>query len=40
MTAPYSIDTAPGVRCERILRPIRRIGLYVPAGSAPLPRPR
>jgi histidinol dehydrogenase len=25
------------VRCERITRPINRIGLYVPAGSAPLP---
>ena len=37
MTAPYTIDTAPGVRCERVLRPIRRVGLYVPAGSAPLP---
>jgi histidinol dehydrogenase len=37
MTQPYAIDTAPGVRCERILRPIRQIGLYVPAGSAPLP---
>ncbi len=37
MTAPYAIDTAPGVRCERMLRPIRRVGLYVPAGSAPLP---
>jgi histidinol dehydrogenase len=34
---PYSIDTAQGVRCERILRPIPRVGLYVPAGSAPLP---
>ncbi|HWI23851.1 MAG TPA: histidinol dehydrogenase [Lysobacter sp.] len=33
----YSIDTAEGVRCERILRPIPRVGLYVPAGSAPLP---
>jgi histidinol dehydrogenase len=33
----YAVDTAPGVRCERILRPIRRVGLYVPAGSAPLP---
>ena len=31
------VDTAPGVRCERILRPIARVGLYVPAGSAPLP---
>jgi histidinol dehydrogenase len=37
MTQPYAIDTAPGVRCERVLRPIRRVGLYVPAGSAPLP---
>lgn len=37
IAAPYAVDTAPGVRCERILRPIRRVGLYVPAGSAPLP---
>lgn len=37
MTQPYAVDTAPGVRCERVLRPIRRVGLYVPAGSAPLP---
>ena len=31
------VDTAPGVRCERVSRPIERVGLYVPAGSAPLP---
>lgn len=37
MTQPYMIETAPGVRCERVLRPIGRVGLYVPAGSAPLP---
>ncbi len=37
MTQPYVVETAPGVRCERVLRPIRRVGLYVPAGSAPLP---
>ena len=37
MAREYALDTAPGVRCERILRPIRRVGLYVPAGSAPLP---
>ncbi len=37
MTAAYAVDTAPGVRCERMLRPIQRVGLYVPAGSAPLP---
>ena len=33
----YAVDTATGVHCERILRPIQRVGLYVPAGSAPLP---
>ncbi len=33
----YALETAPGVVCERIVRPIRRVGLYVPAGSAPLP---
>jgi histidinol dehydrogenase len=37
MAAEFEIDTAPGVRCGRILRPIRRVGLYVPAGTAPLP---
>ncbi len=34
---PQALDTAPGVRVERVLRPIDRVGLYVPAGSAPLP---
>jgi histidinol dehydrogenase len=33
----FAIDTAPGVTCGRILRAIPRVGLYVPAGSAPLP---
>jgi histidinol dehydrogenase len=33
----YVIDTAPGVSCGRMMRPIPRVGLYVPAGSAPLP---
>lgn len=37
MPAEFQIDTAPGVSCGRILRAIRRVGLYVPAGSAPLP---
>lgn len=35
--APLAVDTAPGVRCERLTRPIDAVGLYVPAGSAPLP---
>ncbi|WP_430390430.1 histidinol dehydrogenase [Dyella sp. 20L07] len=34
---PVALDTAAGVRVERVLRPVRRVGLYVPAGSAPLP---
>ena len=33
----YAIDTAEGVSCRRIVRPIERVGLYIPAGSAPLP---
>jgi histidinol dehydrogenase len=37
LSQPLSVDTMPGVRCERITRPINRVGLYVPAGSAPLP---
>jgi histidinol dehydrogenase len=34
---PVSLETEPGVRCEQLLRPISAVGLYVPAGSAPLP---
>lgn len=37
MARPYAVQTAPGVTCERIIRAIPRVGLYVPAGSAPLP---
>jgi histidinol dehydrogenase len=32
-----SLETMPGVLCERLIRPIPAVGLYVPAGSAPLP---
>ncbi|HET7299277.1 MAG TPA: histidinol dehydrogenase [Oleiagrimonas sp.] len=37
MQGPVRIETAPGVVCERLPRAIARVGLYVPAGSAPLP---
>jgi histidinol dehydrogenase len=37
LPAPLAVDTAEGVRCERISRPIESVGLYVPAGNAPLP---
>jgi histidinol dehydrogenase len=32
-----TIETMPGVRCERVSRAIDAVGLYVPAGTAPLP---
>jgi histidinol dehydrogenase len=35
--ARLRVETAPGVVCERISVPVRAVGLYVPAGSAPLP---
>jgi histidinol dehydrogenase len=31
------VETMPGVRCERVSRAIDAVGLYVPAGTAPLP---
>jgi histidinol dehydrogenase len=37
LPAPLAVDTAAGVRCERVSRPIESVGLYVPAGNAPLP---
>lgn len=37
LAQPYSVETAPGVVCGKVIRPIARVGLYVPAGSAPLP---
>jgi histidinol dehydrogenase len=36
-SAPLRVETAPGVVCERIEVPLGAIGLYVPAGTAPLP---
>ena len=37
MPKPYSVDTAPGVECQAQWRALGSVGLYVPAGSAPLP---
>jgi histidinol dehydrogenase len=37
LSGPLAVDTMPGVRCERLVRPIESVGLYVPAGTAPLP---
>jgi histidinol dehydrogenase len=33
----FALETEAGVRCEELVRPIARIGLYVPGGTAPLP---
>lgn len=30
------VTTQPGIVCEKLVRPIGRVGLYVPGGSAPL----
>jgi histidinol dehydrogenase len=32
-----AVEVRPGVRCWREWRPIGRVGLYIPGGSAPLP---
>lgn len=34
---PLTVETMPGVRCMRISRPIERVGIYVPGGTAVLP---
>lgn len=33
---PIRVETTPGVECEQRSVPIRRVGLYIPGGSAPL----
>jgi len=30
-------ETMPGVICSRVVRPVERVGLYIPGGTAPLP---
>lgn len=35
--APLRVETAPGVVCERLELPLAAVGMYVPAGTAPLP---
>lgn len=34
---PLRVETMPGVICSRFARPIERVGLYVPGGTAVLP---
>ncbi|KAI9885864.1 MAG: imidazoleglycerol-phosphate dehydratase [Watsoniomyces obsoletus] len=35
--APLEVETMPGVVCSRFSRPIERVGLYIPGGTAVLP---
>lgn len=37
MPGSSRVETMPGVVCERFSHPIDAVGLYVPAGTAPLP---
>ncbi|KAK6520211.1 trifunctional histidinol dehydrogenase [Arthrobotrys conoides] len=34
---PLVVETMPGVQCSRFARPIERVGLYIPGGTAVLP---
>ncbi|EEY21126.1 histidine biosynthesis trifunctional protein [Verticillium alfalfae VaMs.102] len=34
---PLHVETMPGVVCSRMSRPIERVGLYIPGGTAVLP---
>ena len=36
-TKPLEVETMPGVVCSRFSRPIEKVGLYIPGGSAVLP---
>ena len=36
-TEPLRVETMPGIVCSRFSRPIERVGLYVPGGTAVLP---
>ncbi|BFZ64021.1 trifunctional histidinol dehydrogenase [Saitoella coloradoensis] len=36
-TKPLVVETMPGIVCSRFARPINRVGLYIPGGTAVLP---
>ncbi len=37
LASPIEMETMPGVHCKKITRPIERVGLYIPGGTAVLP---
>ncbi len=36
MPQTVTVETRPGIVCDKVWRPIGRVGIYVPAGTAPL----
>ena len=36
-SAPLVVETMPGITCSRFSRPIEKVGLYIPGGTAVLP---
>jgi histidinol dehydrogenase len=36
MAIPIEVETMPGVKCKLVNRPLKRVGLYIPGGTAPL----
>ncbi len=36
VTEPVKVETVPGVTCWQEKRPIQKVGLYIPGGTAPL----
>lgn len=37
VTPKLEVETTTGVVCSRVAKPIERVGLYIPGGTAPLP---
>ncbi|HDP75404.1 MAG TPA: histidinol dehydrogenase [Bacteroidales bacterium] len=35
-TNTIEVETMPGVKCKLVYRPLKRVGLYIPGGTAPL----
>ena len=35
-TKSVEVETTPGVKCWQVKRPIQKVGLYIPGGTAPL----
>ena len=36
LPSPVTVETSPGVTCTQMASPIKRVGLYIPGGTAPL----